>query len=71
MIVGEHNRQSDLLVNVCKMKKLTNMRSAGADVLEVLATPVEVTLEFGLDFIAQDELLEVTPVNIRMRKKEI
>jgi GTP-binding protein len=71
MIVGEHNRQSDLLVNVCKMKKLTNMRSAGADVLEVLATPVEVTLEFGLDFIAQDELLEVTPINIRMRKKEI
>lgn len=69
MVVGEHTRQADLLVNVCKMKKLTNMRSATADVLEVLATPVEVTLEFGLDFIGTDELLEVTPQNIRMRKK--
>lgn len=69
MIVGEHNRQSDLLVNVCKAKKLTNMRSATADVLEVLSTPVDVTLEFGLDFIATDELLEVTPLNIRLRKK--
>jgi GTP-binding protein len=71
MIVGEHTRQSDLLVNVCKMKKLTNMRSATADVLEVLSTPVEVTLEFGLDFIATDELLEVTPQSIRLRKKQL
>lgn len=71
MIVGEHTRQTDLLVNVCKMKKLTNMRSANADVMEVLSTPVEVTLEFGLDFIATDELLEVTPINIRMRKKAL
>ncbi len=69
MIVGEHTRQSDLLVNVCKAKKLTNMRSATADVLEVLSTPVEVTLEFGLDYIAQDELMEVTPKSIRLRKE--
>jgi GTP-binding protein len=71
MIIGEHTRQSDLLVNVCKMKKLTNMRSATADVLEVLSTPVEVTLEFGLDYIAQDELMEVTPTSIRLRKENL
>ncbi|MBY0403454.1 MAG: translational GTPase TypA, partial [Cyanobacteria bacterium] len=71
MIVGEHTRQSDLLVNVCKMKKLTNMRSAGADVMDVLSTPIEVTLEFGLDFIATDELLEVTPKSIRLRKNSL
>jgi GTP-binding protein len=69
MIVGEHTRQSDLLVNVCKAKKLTNMRSATADVLEVLSTPIEVTLEFGLDYINQEELMEVTPTNIRLRKE--
>jgi GTP-binding protein len=71
MIVGEYTRQNDLLVNVCKMKKLTNMRSATAEVMEVLATPVEVTLEFGLDYIAQDELMEVTPTSIRLRKENL
>lgn len=71
MVVGEHTRQNDLLVNVCKAKKLTNMRSATADVLEVLQTPVEVTLEFGLDYIAQDELMEVTPTSIRLRKANL
>ncbi|MEB3287289.1 MAG: translational GTPase TypA [Vampirovibrionales bacterium] len=71
MIVGEHNRSNDLLVNVVKAKKLTNMRSAGADVLEVLSTPITVTLEYGLDYIATDELMEVTPQNIRLRKQSI
>lgn len=71
MIVGEHNRQQDLMVNVCKAKKLTNMRSATADVLEVLATPVDVTLEFGLDYVSTDELMEVTPKSIRLRKKQL
>jgi GTP-binding protein len=71
MIVGEHNRQQDLVLNVCKTKKLTNMRSAGADVLEVLQTPIDVTLEFGLDYIQQDELMEVTPQNIRLRKTNL
>ncbi len=71
MIVGEHTRGNDLVINVCKTKKLTNMRSATSEVLEVLATPVEVTLEFGLDFIAQDELMEVTPQNIRLRKQNL
>ncbi len=71
MIVGENNRQQDLMVNICKMKKLTNMRSSTADVLEVLATPVDVTLEFGLDYVNTDELMEVTPQSIRLRKKQV
>lgn len=71
MIIGENNRQQDLVLNVCKMKKLTNMRSAGADVLEVLQTPIDVTLEFGLDYIQQDELMEVTPQSIRLRKANL
>jgi GTP-binding protein len=71
MIIGENTRQQDLVLNVCKTKKLTNMRSAGADVLEVLQTPVEVTLEFGLDYIEQDELMEVTPLSIRLRKDNL
>lgn len=70
MIVGENNRPQDLKANVCKTKKLTNMRSATADVMEVLSTPIEVTLEFGLDYIAMDEWMEVTPESIRLRKKE-
>jgi GTP-binding protein len=69
MIVGEHNRQQDLKANVCKPKRLTNMRSATSDVMEVLATPIEVTLEYGLDYIALDEWMEITPESIRLRKK--
>ncbi|MFN7310906.1 MAG: translational GTPase TypA [Vampirovibrionales bacterium] len=71
MIIGEYNRQSDLAVNVAKAKQLTNMRSAGADVMDVLQVPIPVTLEFGLDFIAQDELMEVTPKSIRLRKANL
>ncbi len=71
MVLGEHNRGNDLVVNVCKAKKLTNMRSASAEVLEVLSTPVDLTLEFGLDFIGGDELMEVTPKSIRLRKCDL
>ncbi len=71
MIIGEHSRGNDLILNVCKTKKLTNMRSANADVMEVLQTPVDVTLEFGLDYIEQDELMEVTPQSIRLRKSTL
>jgi GTP-binding protein len=71
MIVGEHNRGTDLVVNVCKTKKLTNMRSATSEVLDVLATPQNVTLEFGLDFLGSDELLEVTPKSLRLRKENL
>ena len=69
MIVGEHNRENDLVVNVCKTKKLTNMRAAGSDDAVKLATPRKFTLEQALDYIAEDELVEVTPTNVRLRKK--
>lgn len=68
MIVGESNKPQDLSINVCKAKKLTNMRSAGAEALDTLPTPIKLTLEFALDYIASDELLEVTPQSIRLRK---
>jgi GTP-binding protein len=69
MVVGEHNRENDLVVNVCKTKKLTNMRAAGSDDAVRLSTPRKFTLEQALDYIADDELVEVTPINIRFRKK--
>ncbi|RLD11965.1 MAG: translational GTPase TypA, partial [Chlamydiae bacterium] len=68
MIVGEHNRDNDLNVNPCKGKKLTNMRAAGKDD-SVLLTPVTpMTLEHAIDFIKEDEMVEVTPKSIRLRK---
>lgn len=69
MIVGEHNRDNDLVVNVCKGKKLTNMRAAGSDDNIKLAPPKEFTLELALEYIEDDELVEITPKNIRLRKK--
>ncbi|MGL4357115.1 translational GTPase TypA [Cetobacterium sp.] len=69
MIVGEHNRENDLIVNVCKAKKLTNMRASGSDDAIKMATPRKYTLEQALDYIADDELVEITPTNIRIRKK--
>lgn len=71
MIVGESNKPQDLMINVCKTKKLTNMRSAGAETLVGLNTPIKLTLEFALDYIALDELLEVTPDSIRLRKSNL
>jgi GTP-binding protein len=69
MVVGEHSRENDLNVNVCKNKKLTNVRSSGVD--EALAlTPVrKMTLEDALEYIGDDELVEITPSSIRLRKK--
>jgi len=68
MIVGEHNRPQDLELNVCKTKQLTNMRSAGAEELTQLQTPVDMNLERALEYIGPDELVEVTPKSIRLRK---
>ncbi|MCG3127003.1 MAG: GTP-binding protein TypA/BipA [Phycisphaerae bacterium] len=69
MIVGEHNRDSDIVVNVCRGKKLTNVRAAGADKTVVLKPPREQTLELALEFIEDDELVEVTPESLRLRKR--
>lgn len=68
MIVGEHNRPQDLDLNVCKTKQLTNMRSAGGDELVQLQAPIDMSLERALEYIGPDELLEVTPASIRLRK---
>jgi GTP-binding protein len=69
MIVGEHSRDNDLVVNPCKKKHLTNMRSSGADEAIRLTPPRQMTLEDCIEFIADDELVEVTPRNIRLRKR--
>ena len=69
MIVGQHPRQGDLPVNVCRAKKLTNMRSSTEDIMERLTPAVQLSLEQALDFLAEDELLEVTPQHLRLRKR--
>ena len=71
MIVGMHRREGDIPINVCKEKKLTNMRSSTADVTRRLNATVRFSLEDALDFISIDELVEVTPQNFRMRKREL
>ncbi|MCA9329578.1 translational GTPase TypA [Candidatus Saccharibacteria bacterium] len=68
MIVGEHNRDNDLDVNPCKGKKLTNMRASGKDDAIMLTPVTPMTLERAIDFIKDDELVEVTPLSIRLRK---
>lgn len=69
MIVGESSRQEDITVNVCKKKHATNTRASGSDDALKLVPPKEMSLEQCLDFIAEDELLEVTPKHLRMRKR--
>lgn len=67
-VVGEHSKDNDIVVNVCKSKKLTNMRAAGSDEKIVLPPPVVFSLEDALEYIKQDEYVEVTPHSMRMRK---
>ena len=69
MVVGETGRQEDIEVNVCKTKHLTNTRSSGADEALKLVPPRKLSLEQSLDFLDTDELLEITPENLRIRKK--
>ncbi len=69
MVIGEHNRDNDLNVNVCKTKKLSNMRAAGKDDNIQLSPVLPMTIERAIEFIKDDELVEVTPKSIRLRKK--
>ena len=69
MIIGIHSRNNDLVVNPLKGKQLTNVRASGTDDAVTLTTPINVTLEFALEFINDDELVEVTPDSLRIRKK--
>ena len=68
MIIGENTRPQDMEINICKAKQVTNIRSAGADVLDTLQSPIQMTLERALEYIGPDEMLEVTPESIRLRK---
>ena len=69
MIIGEHTRGNDLEVNVLKGKQLTNIRSSGKDEAVKITTPINMTLEKSLAYITDEELVEVTPKNIRLRKR--
>ncbi|MCK5895951.1 MAG: translational GTPase TypA, partial [Cocleimonas sp.] len=69
MLLGIHSRDNDLVVNPTKAKQLTNIRAAGTDENLILTKPIKMTLEQALEFIDDDELVEVTPQSIRLRKK--
>jgi GTP-binding protein len=71
MIIGENSRENDLDVNVIKEKKLTNMRAANADDALQLIPPRIMSLEQAIEFVKEDELVEVTPKSIRLRKKTL
>lgn len=71
LVVGEHNRENDIDVNPAKEKKLTNLRAAGKDE-NIILTPVKpMTLEWALQYVSDDEIIEITPISIRLRKKEL
>ena len=69
MIIGENSRENDLEVNVLKGKKLTNVRASGSDEAVKLTPPTKMSLEDMMSFIKDDELLEITPKSLRLRKK--
>jgi GTP-binding protein len=69
MVIGIHSRDNDLVVNPIKTKKLTNIRAAGKDDALLLTPPIKLSLEYAVEFIADDELVEVTPASIRIRKR--
>ena len=71
MIIGECNKPQDIVVNICKTKKLTNMRSATADVMVTLQAHKEMSLEECMEYISDDELVEITPENVRIRKADL
>ena len=71
IIIGIHSRDNDLVVNPVKTKQLTNIRAAGKDEAINLTPPIEVTLESAIEFIADDELVEITPKSIRLRKRHL
>jgi GTP-binding protein len=71
MIIGIHTRDNDLVVNPIKGKQLTNVRASGTDEAVRLITPISLTLESAIEFIADDELVEITPKSIRLRKRHL
>jgi GTP-binding protein len=69
MVIGIHSRDNDLVVNPIKGKQLTNVRASGKDDAILLTPPIALTLEYAVEFIADDELVEITPKSIRIRKR--
>ncbi len=69
MVVGEYNKDTDIPVNVCREKKLSNMRTTASDKNIILKPPRDMSLELALEYIEDDELVEITPKNIRLRKR--
>ncbi len=69
MVIGIHSRDNDLVVNPIKGKQLTNVRASGTDEAVRLVPPIQLSLEYAVEFIADDELVEVTPSSIRIRKR--
>jgi GTP-binding protein len=68
MIIGENNRGQDMELNICKSKQLTNHRASGGEELVQLQAPIDMNLERALEYIGPDEMVEVTPESIRLRK---
>lgn len=71
MVIGLHSRDNDLVVNPVKTKQLTNVRASGKDEAIMLTPPIRHTLESAIEFIADDELVEITPKSIRIRKRDL
>ena len=69
MVVGEYSRAEDLTLNICKKKQLTNMRQSNRDIDVRLSTPLTMSLDEAIEYLADDELLEVTPIAFRIRKR--
>ena len=69
MLVGQHTRENDLVVNIIQGKKLTNVRASGKDEALILTPPIRMTLERAMSYIQDDELVEITPKTIRLRKR--
>jgi len=71
MIVGIHNRDNDLVVNATRTKQLTNFRVSGKEDAIKVTPPIDLTLEYGVEFIEEDELVEITPKSVRLRKRHL
>jgi GTP-binding protein len=69
MIVGIHNRDNDLIINATRTKQLTNFRVSGKEDAIKITPPIDCTLEYGVEFIEDDEMVEITPKSIRLRKR--
>ena len=71
MLVGIHSRDNDLVVNATRTKQLTNFRVSGKEDAIKITPPIELTLEYGVEFIEEDELVEITPKSVRLRKRHL